>query len=323
MGEMTTSEGQSYALLRAAFMDDQDTFAKAWSWTKQNLQRSDGQLFAWKWGKKCDGTLGVLSELTASDADEDIALALIVAGSRWHRTELLHEAVRLLGQIWQLDVIETDKGAYMGPGDWAKHMEQPMLNPSYFAPYAYRLFAAIDQKHNWSSIIETSYDVLDQTSDQSRLGLPPDWCELSAKTGKVSLFVNSNKSDYSMDAIRVPWRICLDWNWNQDARARAYLSRLSFLQDSWSQTRTIYNAYSPAGVLRNRDDSLAGFCCILPLFAMFTPEMAEQVLQERVLSQYYGGLWNPSTDYYSQNWAWFGIALMHNKLQCPSVNLRT
>src|ERR1700676_3344983 len=54
-GEKTTSEGQSYALLRAAFLDDRDTFGKVWSWTKQNLTRSDGQSFAWKWGTKCDG----------------------------------------------------------------------------------------------------------------------------------------------------------------------------------------------------------------------------------------------------------------------------
>jgi endoglucanase len=317
--ESTTSEGQSYAMLRSAYIDDQDTFEKLWSWTKQNLKRSDGKLFAWKWGNKTDGSVGVLDGNTASDADEDIALALIIGGTRWNRPELVAEAKKLLGQIWDIDVIVKKSKAYFGPGNWAKEMDQPILNPSYFAPYAYRLFAKIDREHNWPSVVDTSYDVLNQTASLSRLSLPPDWCNLDLNTGKITFEMDSEKSDYFMDAIRVPWRISLDWQWNHDIRAKIYLSQLYFLVDCWTQIRTISGPISAAGVMRTNKESLAGFCCILPLFAMLVPETAQQVLQEKISSQYYGGLWNPDTDYYGQNWAWFGLASMYNKLDCPKL----
>src|SRR5207247_11293939 len=69
----TTSEGQSYAMLRAVYIDDRPTFDRVWSWTKGNLQvRGDG-LFSWHWGDRGDGTSGVLDANSATDADEDIA----------------------------------------------------------------------------------------------------------------------------------------------------------------------------------------------------------------------------------------------------------
>lgn len=318
-GDITTSEAQAYALLRAAFMNDQDTFTKVLLWTKRHLIRPDGQLFAWKWGERYDKSMGVLDEKSAADADEDIALALLIAACRWHNPELFSDAKRLIKEIWRLEVISANGKFYLGPGDWAKDMDKPQLNPSYFAPYAYRLFAQVDKDHDWLTVLNTSYSVLNRASDASRLALPPDWCELDRATGAVSVDMQSKESDYSYDAIRVPWRICLDWQWNHDPQAKAYLSRLSFLADSWSQTRTIRSAYAATGVMREFGEPLSGFACVLPLFALIAPEMAQEVLQERIDAQYYNGLWRLEDDYYGQNWAWFGIALMFNRLDCPKI----
>ena len=38
-GNDTVSEGQAYAMLRAAWMDDQATFDRVWHWTKERLSR--------------------------------------------------------------------------------------------------------------------------------------------------------------------------------------------------------------------------------------------------------------------------------------------
>src|ERR1051326_6242308 len=38
-GGITTSEGQSYTMLRAVWMDDRPTFDKTWTWTQTNLKR--------------------------------------------------------------------------------------------------------------------------------------------------------------------------------------------------------------------------------------------------------------------------------------------
>ena len=47
---ITTSEAQSYALLRSVFIGDKAAFDKVWSWTKNNLKRPQDNLFGWRWG---------------------------------------------------------------------------------------------------------------------------------------------------------------------------------------------------------------------------------------------------------------------------------
>src|SRR3989338_4521076 len=39
IGDVTTSEGQSYALLRSVWIDDKENFDLVWKWTKENLKR--------------------------------------------------------------------------------------------------------------------------------------------------------------------------------------------------------------------------------------------------------------------------------------------
>src|SRR5437879_360685 len=57
-GEATTSEGQSYALLRAAWMDDRETFERVWSWDAGNLRSRGDRLLAYLWGRRPDGGWG-------------------------------------------------------------------------------------------------------------------------------------------------------------------------------------------------------------------------------------------------------------------------
>src|ERR1041385_2589264 len=45
-GRITTSEGQSYTLLRAVWMGDKPTFDGTWHWTEANLEHSEDALFA-------------------------------------------------------------------------------------------------------------------------------------------------------------------------------------------------------------------------------------------------------------------------------------
>src|SRR5574344_2396271 len=81
--DITTSEGQSYMLLRALAMNDKKTFDLVLKWSQNNLQRQDN-LFAWLWGKTKHNDWGILDNNTASDADIDIALALFKASEKWN-----------------------------------------------------------------------------------------------------------------------------------------------------------------------------------------------------------------------------------------------
>ena len=74
----TISEAQAYALLRAVWAADQGAFAGVYAWTHDHMSRPD-HLLAWHCGRRTSGSWGVLDANTATDADLDYALALVLA----------------------------------------------------------------------------------------------------------------------------------------------------------------------------------------------------------------------------------------------------
>jgi endoglucanase len=304
----TTSEGQAYAMLRAVWSKDQTLFDRTWTWTQHNLSTGPGKLFGWKWGQREDKSWGLLSTDSATDADQDIALALILASKQFKNNAYLSQAKSLISNIWGVAVLERKERAYLLPGNWARSQKSPKMNLSYMAPYIYREFALIDPTHNWNFLVDSSYDLLNQAISQSQVGLPPDWCQLDPLQGKVIVDRSSKESDYSYDAMRVPWRIALDWSWNKDPRARALLQRMSFLVDSWKTNQKIYSTYQFDGIARNKDEPLCMLGCALPMFKILAPDAGKDILQQKLMSQYHDGLWRPDDNYYNQNWVWFGIA---------------
>jgi cellulose synthase (UDP-forming) len=76
-GGVTTSEGQSYALLRAVWMGDRLTFQTVWRWTASHLEVGGGSPFASLWSNG-----SIADHDSATDADSDIALALLFAARR-------------------------------------------------------------------------------------------------------------------------------------------------------------------------------------------------------------------------------------------------
>lgn len=95
------SESQSYGMLLAVLTSDRNLFDRTWEWTKANLRERDDHLFNWLWvrGK-------VQDTASASDADEDIALALIMAHTRWGAERYKMEALEILADIWEKDTKE-------------------------------------------------------------------------------------------------------------------------------------------------------------------------------------------------------------------------
>src|SRR5262249_4700483 len=163
----TTSEGQAYAMLQAVYMDDRDTFDALWQWTYINLRRADG-LLSWQYGKREDGTPGVRDVNSATDADQDAALALLFAAHRWNEPSYQQAAQHLIASIWQHETAEVKGRRVVVAGNWAAAMSQPVVNPSYFAPYAYRIFAEVDPEHNWKALVGSTYDILAQVSGNTQ-----------------------------------------------------------------------------------------------------------------------------------------------------------
>lgn len=313
-GGITTSEGQSYALLRAAWMDDGSTFDTVWTWTSTNLQVRDDHLFAALWG---NGT--VQDRNSASDADSDIALALLFAARRFSAPRYGDAAAKVLAGIWQADVVSVAGMNVLAAGNWATAQQSPgpVVNPSYFAPYAYRTFAAADGGHPWMTLVDSAYTVLERCTSATlghtvSAGLPPNWCAVRPSDGAVvSVPQMAGGDNYGYDAFRVMWRVAVDALWNGESRARDYLSRHDFLRRRWASEQRLDPVYAHDGAVVSGYDDATVYGGDVGNFLVGDPATAVQVRQKLMASYQPGSPahFGDPANYYEQNWVWFGLAL--------------
>ena len=134
--------------MRAVYADDEETFDQVWGWTQENLQvRPNDNLLTWQWGPNS----GVIEDFAATDAEEDAALALLFASKRWDDSGYEDDARTLLDSIWEEETAEVGGRRVLTAGDWADdNPGSVVVNPSYFAPYAYRIFDEVDPSRDWS-----------------------------------------------------------------------------------------------------------------------------------------------------------------------------
>lgn len=338
--DASTSEGESYALLRSVWQNDQPTFDAALKWTHDNLELPRGDnLFAYLWGRNPDNSWKVIDKNDATDADEDIAFALILAAQQWQKPEYQQQAVSILQAMWQKTVVTVNGQPYLTAGDWSPVLAKPVLNPSYLAPYEYRIFAQVDpnKNDNWLALVNTSYQVI-QTCTTNKLDasagtLPPNWCAIDKQSGQFVAATDQGKdfsTDFGYDAFRTIWRVALDYRWNNDSRALNYLKSLQVLQNDWQKTNTLGVDYTHSGsVVDNYEDlgiySVSG----VTLFSVINPQLANQVVATRILPNIQN-IDKSDPDpahinaamgrtYYAQNWAWFGLAFYTDSLPRPSI----
>jgi endo-1,4-beta-D-glucanase Y len=323
---ITTSEGQSYAMLRAVWIDDKQTFDLVWAWTKQNLDRPNDKLFGWQWGKKANGSFGFLDNggnNSASDADNDIALALVLASRRWGSQDYLTQAQPIIKDIWQYETAEANSKRYITAGNWAATNTKMVINPSYFAPYAWRLFATVDKQHNWISLVDPAYELLQKIGtlplDKSKgVGLAPDWIEINRSNGDITHpTLSGMTTNYSYDAIRVPFRVALDYQWNNDPKAKAYLTTCcTVLLSRYQKEKKIAPTYSHDGMPLETGESPAMYGSVIGAFMVSNPLLAKSVYEDKIIQLYSNDTnsFKDTVGYYEQNWLWFGAALYNKQL---------
>ncbi len=318
--DRSTSEGQAYAMLRAVLIDDPKTFIATLDWAEKNLHRLsetgayNDQLWAWKWGQAKPGKWGPIDKNFASDADIDAITALIIGSRRWNRPEYLELARTKLRDLWRYSTYQVPGGMrYLLPGPLESFSPSPttiILNPSYFAPYAFRLFAQVDPDRDWMSLVKSSYDALEKSSKVSAVGLPSDWIALDTKTGKYQpLASQSNiQSVYSFDAYRVWWRVAWDAAWFNAPEAQAYLrTSTQHLEKQWRQQKRLSARIDLQGNPTVKYEATSQYAMLYPAFRLFSPDIATQLLEEKLLPQYKQGIWDDESAYYTQNLAWIGL----------------
>lgn len=212
----TVSEGIGYGMIAAAYVGDRPTFDGLWTYAQTHF---DGNgLMDWRVGK--DGK--TVAAGSATDGDVDIAWGLIMGSNQWSSAAYLQAAKTMINNIssWCIGADGTLK-----PGDgWGN---TTLTNPSYFAPAYFRVFAAVTGDKNWSGVIlRRNYEILAKVSGDK--GLVPDWTtnEGVVNTGTLMNMATFDNNSYGYDATRTPWRIALDYCFNDEPRAKAYLDKI-------------------------------------------------------------------------------------------------
>lgn len=323
-GNITTSEGQSYTMLRAVWMDDKATFDQTWQWTKDNLQRDDS-LMAWKFGQLPNGEYGIQTASggnnTATDGDTDIAFALLMAASRWKEPAYLYDARPIMKSVWEKEVVVINGRPVVAANDIERlNTESIIVNPSYLSPYVYKVFAKADPARNWGAVSDNSYTILEAShklalDKPTSSGLAPNWIRVNRTTGAVQAATDLD-SNYGYDAFRTPWRLALDWQWNKDQRAKKLLASYSLLSEEWRTAKTINAIYSHDGQTVSDHQVPAAYGANLAYFMVEQPSQADDIYRTKLLPLYSPDTqsWRQPLSYYDDNWAWFGMALYHGKL---------
>lgn len=308
--EITTSEGQAYALLQTAWLSDKASFERIHHWTVNNLQGGNPTaLPAWRWGKGSDGNWGVQDPNSASDADQLLAYALLLGAERFQKPIWKTQAQALITQIWEQEVMRIHHHWVILPGAWARQEPVIRLNPSYFLPFAWHVFAKVDPDHPWSRLTSDMYFWLDHL--RSKSGLPPDWVAVDPHTGRRKPLPEGSgmSRDFSYDAFRVLWNLAAEARWYKAPKAKAELAEAQLLWKNWSQQRHIPSVIAPDGSVKAEASYVGMYGAILPALALISPKEAELLYTEMLKMRAEGQAWGSPGDYYAPNWVWFGVAL--------------
>jgi endo-1,4-beta-D-glucanase Y len=214
-------------MILAVYMNDQALLDGLWKYEQIHL---DGNgLMNWEIGPDGNTTSGGTG--AATDGDEDMAWALVMADRQWGGKGTLPDtylatAQKLINLIWTYEVDQT-RGFMLKPGDAWGNVD--VTNPSYFAPAYYRVFGQVTGKTgDWDKVITGNYDILEKsqnaTSGNATNGLVPAWCNSSgtpvdAYSGAPKYFQN--------DSTRTPFRVGQDYCYFGFARAKTYLDKIT------------------------------------------------------------------------------------------------
>ncbi|MCL2260478.1 MAG: glycosyl hydrolase family 8 [Fibromonadales bacterium] len=228
----TVSEGIGYGMLLMVYFSEkspgksyQSEFDKLWVYY-QNWTNNNG-LMNWKIKHNTTGNNftggSVTGENSATDAEYDVALALIMAHYQFGNTSTknyLDTAKALISKIWSLEH-NTSTGLHK-PGD----LWDADKNPSYVAPAAYELFKDLDNATNWTLALSANYSFLIANQNKTT-GLPSGWANADGSVKSCSNCGYSPSNNYNQDAVRAPWRWAKANAWFGHSNAKTLLGILA------------------------------------------------------------------------------------------------
>lgn len=209
----TVSEGIGYGMLIAVYMADQALFDSLWSYEQVPSHLDKNGLMNWlvTASDTVAGTGG------ATDADEDMAWALVMADKQWPNQGYIDKAK---AQIDLVSSLELNPNTSLVK--WGDNSNTPTVHPDYFSPAYYRVFGAVTgNTSGWNGAISAGYALL-AASHNATTGLVPDLCMASGAPT-----ANARDAVYGYDACRTPWRLGIDWCFNASADAHGILTLMA------------------------------------------------------------------------------------------------
>ena len=280
-GNDTVSEGISYGMLFAVYMNDKTTFDAMWKYEQKHLN-THGLM---NWHISSGGTTAGAN--SATDADEDMAFALVMADKQWGGYATTATTMLTTVAMYDFGTDGTIKG-----GDF-----YVAVNPSYIAPAFYRVFAAYvtdaTQRTRWMTILDKSYEILGMVQNTTS-GLVPDWSAGPA-----------TNTSYGYDATRTPFRIALDYCWSGDARAKTFSMRIGTFFGGIGAAN-IVDGYNVNGTKTgsNKNSTFIGPAGAAGMASAQAQLVADAYTRVAADAKATG------TNYYDRSWALFTVMLM-------------
>ena len=240
--EMSVSEGIAYGMLIMVYMsgsqgDYQSEFNKLWAFWKKYAM--GGGASGMKWHVNTNN--GKADDGSASDAEFDAAVALVMASKQWGDASYLSDAKSLISWIKSNDM--TSDGSVKPGSNWNNY-----FNPSYSAIGAFHLFKEVSGDTFWDTAIKKTLSDASQCQD-SKTGLVADWCDWSSHKPTQGNAAITNGVGFFDDACRTPWRMAWAYYWYGDTGAKAFNDKIvPWLQDvSYGHATYIQSGYKVDG----------------------------------------------------------------------------
>ncbi len=157
--DSTVSEGIGYAMVIAVYMNDQNLFNNIWHTTASS--DANGLMNWYINGNGATGTASESGSGGATDGDEDMAWALLMAAKQWPGQSIGGTTYQNLAiaQINRLYAYINGQGLTVTAGDSFN-----AINPSYFDPAYYREFSNAStipaNKTGWLTVASNCYTIL-------------------------------------------------------------------------------------------------------------------------------------------------------------------
>ncbi len=304
----TVSEGIAYGMLIAVYMADQSLFDALWKY--EQLKLDDKGLMDWYISADGEKRLGTGA---ASDADEDMAWALLMADRQWGGKGSLGDSYLNIAQK-QIDLVynhEIQDDKLLKPGDgWGGWST---VNPSYFAPSYYRAFAKATGNDKWNDVLQTSYDVLEKSLNSANKnldnGLVPAWCTSDGSPNAGAWMDGTAPTHYQYDSCRTPFRIGLDYCQTGEPRAQSYVAKTSQFF-SGIGAKQIVDGYNLDGTPRPQYQGGQSAAFVGPAVvgamssANFLPFIQDGYDNVATMSLLVGG------DYYDESWTVLSLLML-------------